>query len=62
MSRRRSGRLRPACPHPDKLCYGEAEAVRVAALRGRGIRVALRAYRCPCGWWHLTSKPRRPGG
>lgn len=62
MSRRRSGRLRPACPHPDKLGYSEDEAIRVSRLRGRAVRVTLRAYRCPCGYWHLTSKPRKPRG
>ena len=24
-----------------------------------GRRLETRAYKCPCGWWHLTSKPAR---
>lgn len=24
-----------------------------------GGKLPIRVYRCPCGYWHLTSKPKR---
>lgn len=43
-----------ACPTPEKRSYGTREAA-VFFARADG----LRAYRCPCGGWHLSSKPKR---
>jgi hypothetical protein len=38
-----------------------ATIVRLKAPRNRKRKAckALRAYRCPCGSWHITSQPER---
>ena len=46
------------CPTPAKRRYATPQAAQCASRRqalwadGR----FLRAYDCPCGWWHLTSR------
>ena len=51
------------CPTPEKQPYAtrrEAEQVlRWAWRKGRGGRLPVRTYKCPCTQWHLTSKPRK---
>jgi hypothetical protein len=42
------------CPVPDKVAYRSAEA---ALFFGEAD--GLRAYRCSCGKWHLSSRPRK---
>ncbi|AXH70435.1 hypothetical protein HOT75_gp048 [Gordonia phage Daredevil] len=61
----RSGKGRP-CPTPSKTVYGsgyEAERAMYKMWRAgrarRGNKLPSRTYRCPCGKWHLTSKPKR---
>lgn len=44
--------MRP-CPTPEKKSYETREAA-VFFARADG----LRAYRCPCGAWHLSGKVR----
>lgn len=44
-----------ACPTPEKRSYDSRDAA-VFFARADG----LRAYRCPCGAWHLSSKVK-PG-
>lgn len=51
------------CPTPGKSAYDS----RAAAERAMGTfwhkmrneSAPTRSYRCPCGSWHLSSKPRR---
>ena len=45
------------CPTPDKVSYWTRRLAKSDAnSKGR----KLRAYKCVCGSWHLTSQPRRP--
>jgi hypothetical protein len=44
-----------SCPTPEKRAYVEREAA-VFFARADG----LRAYKCPCGAYHLSSK-QKPG-
>ncbi|AYN58528.1 hypothetical protein HOU70_gp47 [Arthrobacter phage Liebe] len=54
---------RPGCPHPAKGAYADEAAVSAALRRSRVSGLPIRVYPCPCGAWHLTSKPdRRRGG
>ena len=51
------------CPTPTKVAFtSRAEAQRGMGsfwrTAGRGKPMPTRVYRCPCGKWHLTSKPR----
>lgn len=49
------------CPTPFKQCFGNRPKA-VAALNRQSTdhgRIAVKVYRCPCGWWHLAG-PRRP--
>jgi hypothetical protein len=39
------------CPTPEKKRYATASAAQFFAVTD-----GLRAYKCPCGSWHLTSK------
>jgi hypothetical protein len=55
---RRSDRSKNWCPNPQKMRYldlVQADAAAQAAIEGK----TLYPYDCPCGWWHLTSNPRR---
>lgn len=49
------------CPTPDKRHYitdlAAIEAIRLTSTRS--AYHPTRTYRCRCGWWALTSKPRR---
>jgi hypothetical protein len=47
------------CRFTGKRCYASARLAGMAAnsARARGVRV--RVYRCDCGWWHMTSQPKR---
>lgn len=51
------------CPTPDKAVYPDRIAA-VTALASITQRVRSgapdRAYRCPCGRWHLASAPKHP--
>ncbi|GAA0704659.1 hypothetical protein GCM10010193_69570 [Kitasatospora atroaurantiaca] len=51
----------PECPTAWKTQFA-TEAVALASLANRAYKpeVELRAYTCPCGWAHLTSRPGRP--
>jgi hypothetical protein len=42
------------CPTPAKVRYATEGAAQLVAA---GFHRDLRAYHCPCDWWHLTSKP-----
>ena len=46
------------CPRPDKVRFATFEAAWRCAGRGRPAvaGVAMRPYRCNCGWVHLTSQ------
>lgn len=52
------------CPTPNKHAYPNREQAH-ASLRRQwrqprpGKHLPTRAYRCPCGAWHLSSKPGR---
>ena len=52
------------CPTPNKNAYPNREQAH-ASLRRQwrqprpGKHLPTRVYRCPCGAWHLTSKPDR---
>lgn len=51
------------CPTPLKARFATAEAAESAARRAAlGVGTHLSPYRCQdaCGWFHLTSKPRKP--
>lgn len=48
------------CPHPDKRTFiNEAVARFEAQHSATNNRGPLRAYRCDCFGWHLTSQPAR---
>ena len=52
------------CPTPKKYAYrtrGEAQATLRRQWRQPrpGKHLPTRAYHCPCGAWHLSSKPER---
>lgn len=61
MSRRHSPRVVLPCPTPWKALYGN-QSVAVARINeinstvNRHTKTPQRAYPCPCGFWHLTSK------
>jgi hypothetical protein len=49
------------CPTPRKARWLEEDDA-LATLdyvqqRGSTAVRPVRAYRCPCGWWHLTAQP-----
>lgn len=54
------GARRDSCPTPSKRKFQDriAAELRLSTLRGRGVKSGelQRAYHCPCGGWHLTSK------
>jgi len=63
MSRRRQLKVRPLCPTPSKVVFTdevEADAALHAIWRKQitGLPVPERAYKCPCGQWHLTKVPQ----
>jgi len=67
--RRRRGRGAPAdatadCPTPRKLAFPTETAADTflthAAYEGRRYR-PIRSYACPCGSWHVTSRPLHAG-
>lgn len=43
------------CPTPAKTVYFERKAAKQAARRSLSHGKRLRAYKCPCGRFHLTS-------
>lgn len=48
-----------ACPTPAKLRYATPVVARRAADNDAAIHGEPRyPYACPCGWWHVSSKPR----
>lgn len=48
------------CEATRKFQYVDEEQAIAAALRRSRAAGPLRVYRCPaCGWWHLTSQPKR---
>lgn len=52
------------CPTPDKHAYENPYTARKGLSRAlrkgaHGGRLPRRFYRCPCGKYHLTHKPRR---
>jgi hypothetical protein len=51
-----------ACPNAYKLRYATAEGARREASTLPFITggVVMRAYLCPCGWWHLTRRQGTP--
>lgn len=52
----------PNCPTPHKLAFhSEQHALQVLRYWGYDGRPTRpqRAYQCPCGAWHLTSKPAK---
>jgi hypothetical protein len=54
--RNKIGRIR-ACREQGKKRYESYDhAGRVAKLIWCDSGDTLRPYKCPCGWWHLTSK------
>jgi len=57
-----SGSASTACPTPGKAAYSsrlEAKIALASTQRSRASRrEESRAYRCPCGRWHLTSHPK----
>lgn len=57
------GRITPGadCPTPDKRHYITHSAALESIHLGptRHTTVPIRVYRCGCGWYSLTSKPRR---
>lgn len=45
------------CPTPGKLAFPEpGDALAKAVRASRATSAPHRAYRCPCGYWHLTTK------
>lgn len=56
-------RKNPPCPTPRKQKF-KTEAAADAAMglfwrtAGRGKAMPCRVYRCVCGGWHTTSKPK----
>lgn len=57
------------CPTPTKTSFRDRIAAELAVAKIGTHRKPLmgrdspcRAYRCPCGKWHLTTKARRPKG
>lgn len=54
------------CPTPYKRKHPTehhaGQAISRAWRRGKhGGALPVRCYLCPCGAWHITSKPLRPG-
>lgn len=52
------------CPTPTKKRYRDEIAAKTHLSRiqrhdERGAKTPIRAYRCACGAWHLTSRPAR---
>lgn len=48
---------RPDCRQPSKPAYGsKADAKRAVKRAEANLGRRLKPYRCPCGWWHLTSQ------
>lgn len=49
------------CPTPQKVAHPTRQqadrALGRAWRQGRNAHLPCRAYHCPCGMWHLTSKP-----
>ncbi|MFR9796168.1 hypothetical protein ACL02U_09730 [Streptomyces sp. MS06] len=46
------------CPTPTKKRFATQTAADRAARRATfALDQTLHPYRCPCTWWHLTSKP-----
>lgn len=44
------------CPHPEKTAHRSIKAAlkaRDSLEAERGLDIALRPYKCPCGSWHL---------
>lgn len=50
------------CPTPHKRKHTNREQAEAVISRmwreGRNQRLPVRAYHCPCGMWHTTSKPK----
>lgn len=67
-------KARPACPTPHKAAYKDHKhaieglrstqraGFRGLVINGKTRRAELRAYPCPCGRFHLSSKPERNQG
>jgi len=49
---------KPGCPTPAKLAFDTKQAAlsKATTVAGTFRQTAVRAYECPCGSWHLTSK------
>lgn len=60
MGRTARRKQRPACPHPTKRCYKDE----LTALIDNADLPTVRAYRCRCRAWHITTtrKSRLPRG
>lgn len=54
----------PGCPTPDKAAFktraeAQSHLGRLWSMKGAPPgKLPCRVYRCPCGMFHLTSKPR----
>lgn len=65
-------RARARCPTPSKQSYPDPESADAELARIRssmdlnllppGLRIPSRVYHCPCGRWHLTSRPHAGHG
>lgn len=53
------------CPTPGKAAYGnrsKAESALHSPRLAQTYYSPTRTYKCPCGQWHLTAKPRAMTG
>lgn len=48
------------CPTPHKRAYRKRTSAIAAAIRASRRLGPLRPYLCPCGRWHLSTKPKIP--
>ena len=46
------------CPTPTKTSYRTSGSAQAAAIRVSRELGPTRHYRCPCGKWHLSTKPK----
>jgi hypothetical protein len=49
---------RPWCPCPDKTAFRTEESAGRALARMPVLYGPIAFYRCRCGRWHLTARPR----
>ncbi|WP_181800366.1 hypothetical protein [Streptomyces ipomoeae] len=50
---------RKGCPRPKDSAYATETGAEFAARRVQvPVGKLLTPYECPCGWWHLTGRPR----